>query len=426
VSLERTLDRLRVFNQHNVLFDADPNEALDLFAQGGYAYGHRQGLVHPALRIYVTAPVKLAAAILTKLPTGTADAAQWRRRLTMLLAPVAAAFFYFVFFQILWRLGFSLGWASLGTILALVSFGQLLFGSVPESYAVSNLAIAAAFYLLATPTGTAPAGRNRILAWLAVALFATGVTITNIVPVAAIFWLDEMARGARRLPAALGRAIGLAVAVLAIAAALNVMANRAPGLHRSLGQEVNWADTFVTTRPRTIVKRIATFPSMLVDAIAAPMPKTIGNDYAVKVNPSSRYDFQFTFDSDGEKGTTIGVMSLRNLSGVVLLAAFLWPWWPGRGVWRDDRERAGVRAVSGAALLILAFNLALHSFWGLDRFLYSQHWEAALALLVAAMLAVPLRGSRWFARTAWLVVLAIAVNNISVLHAMITRLRLAP
>jgi hypothetical protein len=418
LALELTLHRLHVFDQHNVLFDADPNEAIDVFARGGYTYGHRQGMVHPALRVFFTAPIKIGAILLTKLTAGT-DVASMRLRLTLLLAPTAAALFYFTFHQVLRRLRLSQGLAALGTVLALVSFGQLLFGSVPESYVISNLLIAIAFWL-AVASAEQPRGAG-LAAWIALGLASTGVTVTNIVPISAIFWMSELTRS-RRMGTSVVRAILMAAVVLMLALGLNLAVNRSSGATRPLGEDVGWATAFVTTQPTAIAARLATFPALLVDSIVAPVPRTIPNDYAILVKADARYRFQFTFDSDGQKGTTTSVVSVRNVLGTGLVVLFAWTWWSFRGTSDEDGP---AHAVCGAALLILAFNAVLHSFWGLDRFLYSQHWDVALKLLIVMSVVAPRRRTSRVVAACLLGVAVIVANNAVALHSMLATLRSA-
>jgi hypothetical protein len=75
-------------------------------------------------------------------------------------------------------------------------------------------------------------------------------------------------------------------------------------------------------------------------------------------------------------------------------------------------------------LLIVAFNWLLHSFWGTEHFLYSQHWQLPLLLLLAGLTTALFDRSR--AWIPWLVAAATAyvgVTNLTILTAIFTRLR---
>jgi hypothetical protein len=222
------------------------------------------------------------------------------------------------------------------------------------------------------------------------------------------------------MAASVARTSLMAAIVLVLALGLNLTLNRTPDAPRPLGKDVGWATAFATTQPRSIAARLATFPALLVDSIVAPVPRIIPNDHAIRVKPDARYRFQFTFDSDGQKGTTRSVMSIRNVIGSGLVALFVWTWWSFRGACDEHRL---ARTICGAALLILAFNAVLHSFWGIDRFLYSQHWDVALKLLIAMSVLAPLRRSSAIIAVCLSGAVIVAVNNIFVFRSMLVALR---
>jgi hypothetical protein len=79
-------DALGVFEQYNVLFDADPSARLGCFAQGWGGDG--RSIAHPNLCNLINPPIRVAAAALQALGIGGADVA---RQLALLVAPAAAA-----------------------------------------------------------------------------------------------------------------------------------------------------------------------------------------------------------------------------------------------------------------------------------------------------------------------------------------------
>ena len=79
------------------------------------------------------------------------------------------------------------------------------------------------------------------------------------------------------------------------------------------------------------------------------------------------------------------------------------------------------RALAGAALVVLMFHTALHTVWGSEMFLYSQHWHAASLLLVAVNLEGRPRRVLWVgtAILGW-----IALHNLALMRSMLERLAL--
>jgi hypothetical protein len=412
----RLLDRLHVFDQANVLFDADPDEVLDTLAAGGYTIdlGGRHGFIHPGIRIFLTAPIKVAAFVLS-VGASEADAfMSWRRHLALSAAPASAGAFYLMLFVILRRLGGSAIDACLLTVFAGVSFSQLLFASVPESFPISNAALALAFLLfVSSPTRQ---GLWRPMAWVVVGVLAAGVTITNVVSVMILSWIDGMAAG-RNLRQSAIRTCAVGVAAITLILSLNVLANMAVGIRRPPSKDAAFVTYYAELRPGAIIRKLATFPAVVVNALVPDMPRVVHDAYAREI--SARYPFRFTFDVDAEKGASTHPLAFRNLAGAVALSLLVF------GTARMSRGTVLQRRtclLASACLTVIAFNWLFHSLWGGDRFLYSQHWQAALMVLVGTLwVSAPVSRRRTLALAS--VTLAIAANNVRILSQVMDVLR---
>jgi hypothetical protein len=211
------------------------------------------------------------------------------------------------------------------------------------------------------------------------------------------------------------KALGMAALILALTLTLNVMTNFAPGAKQpSLDEEADWIKMFGTKNVHRISKKFFTFPAVLVNSIIAPVPKQQPNEYAILMNPAARHPFLFTFDSDEQKGySTPPLLSPRNLAGIVLFLLLLLPI---RASLKTDRS---LFLLSWGALLIIAFNWALHSVWGWDRFLYSQHWHVSLMFLLATLVATQLHSSRVRIALVAASVILVAVNNLVVVRTIL-------
>ncbi len=413
LNLELRLDKLEVFNQNNILFDADPNEVLPSFFHGkGPNEDFRRGLIHPNLGNFFTVPIRGLANTASLVFPGEIDPTHFRRQLALLVVPISAALFYLVFYALLLHLRFPLLLASLFTVLALFTFSQMLFGSIPETYALSNFAIALAYLLFVLMRGRS--GMYVFPAWFAVGMFTTGITITNIIPVMILFWLGEIYKGCR-ISHSLLRTSGLAALVLVVTILFNLMSNFAVGFQqRSLGKEAGWVKAFIPEDINVVKRKFLTFPTILVNSVVAQEPKQVHNEYAVSMDPAARYDFQFTYDYDNQEKSTLPFLSFRNSIGIVLCLLILLL--VLRVLPVTDPT---LYLLSWGSLLIIGYNWVLHSFWGLDRMLYSQHWHVSLMLLLAAIVAPSLHASR--VRTALVAasILLIAANNLLVLRTML-------
>ena len=408
------MERLGVFNQLNIMFDADPQEVLYSIAHGGGGGSqadYRRGLIHPNMGNFFTVPIRALVETLSVLLHGDLDKRDLRRRMALLVIPISSALFYLTFFSLLLLLRFSLPLASLFTIYSFVSYSQMLFGSIPETYAISNLAIALAFLLFVISKDRS--GMPCFVSWIAVGMLATGITITNIVPVLILFLLREIYKR-NTITHSIIKTSGMAVIVLALTLTLNVISNVSAGYkQRSLSEETSWAKEFGTFKLKTVKRNFLTFPTILGYSIIAPVPKEIPNKFAMMMNPAVRYTFRFTFDDDARWGSKIRLVSISNLAGIVLFLILLLP---ARASPSVDRS---LLFLSWGALLIIGFNWILHSVWGLDRILYSQHWHVSLMFLLAALVATQLRSS--WVRTSLVAasIILVAANNLVVLHTML-------
>lgn len=82
------------------------------------------------------------------------------------------------------------------------------------------------------------------------------------------------------------------------------------------------------------------------------------------------------------------------------------------------------RAALWAALAILLVNGALHSFWGVGHFLYSQHWHLAFSLLVVGPLFAAARFQLASRVVLLATLLAVVVQNWSVGRLMLAHFSL--
>jgi hypothetical protein len=118
----------------------------------------------------------------------------------------------------------------------------------------------------------------------------------------------------------------------------------------------------------------------------------------------------FTLEEPGStrSGGTLGLLALGAIvSGAALMIA-----------------RGGVARMAAAACLgVLGFNLVLHSVWGDEFVLYSEHWMAAAIVLIGGNLL--LRGSQrtWAGIGVAAYTLAISVSNAGLLSSLVATLR---
>jgi hypothetical protein len=350
-----------------------------------------------------------------------------------------------ILLRLLRRLGLPLSTTLVLTLLSAFSFSSIVFGSMPETFAVSALAVAIAYALLLR------SGRDDAmlakLAWLAAGVFASGITITNVVPVALLYFTRATRKTARPGPA-LARAIVLAALAVFIALTAGVVTEKSLRLRGEPGpSEREWIAHYIVPRP---LLHYATFPSAVVDGIAPGPPVrlpgfAIDGRARLRAGPHEAAPSEEEGAPGGAPGDTVrsgaddarggapfrGLnarlahltfepadrpLSPRNLVGLALLAALAW------AAFRRRHGDTLMAPVARASLAIVGFNWLLHGLWGGETFLYSQHWHVSLMLAVAALAAATRPRRRTVGVVLAASVAAIAANNLVILSRILSLL----
>jgi hypothetical protein len=156
-------------------------------------------------------------------------------------------------------------------------------------------------------------------------------------------------------------------------------------LDRALETPVTWAHTF-----------------------AAPVPEIAKNTRAI--NERSKYHFRFTLQPPR-------VYDCRDPVTFLLLLLLL------AGVVSYKHAPRVAKWICCASVAIVVSNWALHSVWGVELFLYSQHWQLSLLVLLAGPLFTdkPLvRKVAVFAGVA--LIFAVTLQNGATVFAMLSKL----
>lgn len=392
--LARAWSRLGVLDQHDVLFDADPVVFLRAFRDGDMR--DRLWRTHPNVRNLVHPPVRAAGALAHVVrPDWAPERA--RGEAALLVAPAAAGLTTAAVFLTLRLLGAALGAAVLGAAVETLFFSGLVFGSLPESYALSGALVALAFLLLAD--ALRPGGRLRHVPWVVVGSTAFGITSTNLALVAIPLFFAAAGTSRSRPRAAAATAALLLLSVIVAAAELLAL-NAAHGERLPL-RTIERTDPFLGPRPLATVR---SFPEAVVSTVMPDRPAVVTNEIALRRD----YPIQLMFTAEGgPQGIVSRLLRGLVVAGFLLLGALQLAGLGGAG-----------RAVLWAAVGVLGFNLALHSVYrGPDLLLYSMHWHAALAVVMGAVALAPRRAALA------LLAAALAFNSFTVLSWMLRTLR---
>lgn len=182
LGLALRLDAVESLDQFDVFFHADTQARLDCVTRG--ICDHRSSISHPALDILVNPPVRAIAGLSSWLGAWQGDEQAARHAVALWVSPAAAALQSALVFMLFIALGLPWLSAGLASALATLSLSGLLVGSIPESFALSSCAIAGAYLLAAR---SAPGQPPQRCAWLALAVIATAITVTNLLSIIVLF-----------------------------------------------------------------------------------------------------------------------------------------------------------------------------------------------------------------------------------------------
>ncbi len=392
-TLTLMFDKLNIFEQFDVLFSADPVRGI-----AAISYGKNEGdFVHPNFSNLFKLLIKIPAIIIAKSRVTDSNVAEISRAATLLFIPFLAStktIFVYSFFCLI---GLSFSQALLMTFLSIFSFSQLVFASIPEHFTISGVVCAAA-YLLAYDT-LKHNGKVHWLAWIIVGTLAAAITVTNII-IIGLLLLGSLVFIRRRLFPPLLQTSAIIVFSLLINLFLSFvfdMEHQVP-YYKKL-QHTQWITKFINNDP---LIKAASFPYALSNTITSSKIQT--KESVISIVTYSKYKFQFTFEGFPD---IFSLDSAFVLFTLVLLSL---------GTILCFRSKTILYPLSIISLMIIGYNWLLHSVWGDETFLYSQHWLMSELVLLSGILSLKKQFSN-LATTIFIVFLSgVVINNAVKLH----------
>lgn len=360
-AVEKVYERERYFEQYNTLFGADPNQYLTAFANGWGGSSFRHPAVAPLIGV-PTRAIALATATVTE-----ANERRLRHELALAVVPLAQGLKAALIYLSLVMLGLATVPTLLVCLLNLVGFSSVTIGSIPESFLLSSMFIAAFLYLSIRELGHST---SRTWLWIGTGALATGITLTNIVPMF-LFYVGALRCGrAASWTRALVQSSTLCSASFVLAFAIGVAGalaySKSPEilLPRSLRGDLGSA---MASRPIEdfVIASINTFPPAIE-------PDVVVNELYADRNPALPSRFAYS-----SRRLTDPFVAFWAAGFVSLLA------WGG---WQASRSGHRWRMVAAVSAALIGFNFLLHLvFQGRDIFLYTLHWQVPMLILLAGI-----------------------------------------
>lgn len=359
------------FDHYNVLFDADSSEGLAIRAHGWSEDGRANVKVpnyqHPLIN-YMTMPAIRAVAkpLAPVMGSGTDTQSQVREKLALLVSPACLSLAALAVGVTLLLLGLSTGAAIAAASLYAFSFSSLVFGAVPDHFAMGGLSITLLFawlaFWLVRPD---PISRFGYCAWALLVVFAVSVTVTHsavafVVLALALIRREPIVAGlVRSALASLVVVVGvvLCAAILGQLLAVSGIGPRKAATNITLTGEVGTIRKYAGFSLDSIASKGADFGLHSVQAVIG-----LGIERHPAFN-TGEPDMIAPLSRDAWLPIDDGI-------GLFFAALLVF------GLYRGLRPQANyqIRSFSLACALILVTNIVLHSVYGRIMFLFSQHW----------------------------------------------------
>jgi len=347
------------FAVNNIFFDTDPSTTLASFAHG---WG-RHAVSHAFLELF-SVPVRIIEFAFSRLGT-ISNRLEFRALIALAISPIFSALTLVYFYKILRKLKVKTIDANIFTLIFATSFSNVIFAIVPETYAISCFLIALLVYYYLKSGGIRQSGDSPV--WFIIAILLTGITITNICIFFLVFSTYLLKKEKLSYYNAFKRASLYSISAILLVLILYKMSHFLLDFETGKEGGVDWIDRFLTKSLYNAGLNLVNLFSASTNAFLAALPTTVlcTNRIGITCNALSftRYEADYLW--------------LISVAVLYLVFAFFSRKYLKEKRWQD------LYLISG---LIIVFNFLLHVLFGLEIFLYTQHWLIPLCLILVPVL----------------------------------------
>ena len=352
------------FSEFDLLFDADPNIILESFTRGyvGHGWG-RQALSHPFLEVF-SLPVILIAKVFSTL-LNTQDTLSLKKIIALAISPLFSSLTIYYFYKTLNFLKLKRTDAIIFCLFFCVSTTNIIFASIPETYAISGFLISYLIFSFYNAKVNNVFLSNR--QWFIIATVITGITITNICIFFLVYTLHLLRNCKLNWRVAFKKAVIISISALILIILYYFLSHLILNLHLGHDGRTGYIKKYTTVSFQWFIRSLLNLLSGSINALIAIFPESREhmNTQHSALNP-------ITFQRDS--------------SNFMILASSVFFW--VAFIYYSRKEIIGEkwRDLYFITLLIIAYNFSLHSIFGAEPFLYSSHWILPLILLFVPIL----------------------------------------
>jgi hypothetical protein len=381
-----------VFSEYNVLFDADPNLWLSAFANG-WSVGT---LFHPLLPYYFSIPIRVIATVASFFGSIGSNEAHFREALGLYVSPICAALKAVCLYLSFRILELTIIQAILASGFGVLSVTSIVFGTSPESYGVTGLGLA-----LMALCSLLLYKRNDAFTksvFLCSGLFATGITISNIIFFGWLSFALQLER--RSFFVALKRSAIIASIVLIVTLSIHFALKEFRHVQEN-ASVVSASGGFIKrhTNTQDSIISLMLFPELMSRTFIPTIPERIPNNLAIQNNDLIKFELIYDTTRTGKLTVGLWVISILIFGGGCIIA------FHHGGAWRW---------IAFSSLMSVITFAILYSSVGYNKFLYSQAWQIPCMFLLGAWFPM-LRSTRMHVVCAGILVL-IGLGDYYIVH----------
>ena len=344
------------YDNWDIFFDTDPDVNLNAFAHGSGKLTSRHPLVAA-----LTLPIRLIALVVAAAGL-VSDEHVFRELLALGVCPLCSALSLIYYYKILILLKVKALDAKIFTFIFGACFSNILFAIIPETFALSCLLSTALVHYYLWCKELKSSGNTKV--WVFLGVFLAGVTISNICIFFIIFYLHLVRNETSNHLSAFKKASTYSVLSLALA----VFLFKSVILCLGVQEGFNPLPTYVKN---WTVSSIGGFCKNIFNLCLSSIHSFFGFFSKVKYNKHIEMN-SFTFICPLRAYKYLAVTAAISLAFLIYTAKYI--------------KLTRWRELYLISILIIGYNFLLHSIFGREMFLYSQHWILPLNLLLLPIL----------------------------------------
>lgn len=328
----------------------------------------RRTFAHPHLSTIFSVPIRLIDVVLYKIGL-VSDRVVFREITALLICPVLST----LSGLIIYRLGYLYtNNSKTSLILAaffLFSFTNIIFASIPESFAITNFLILVLLYYFALISNNLV--KSSTFIWLILAISLTSVTVTSIAIFFIVYFTYNYKILAFNFFTSLQKSCVISIFSLSITLAGFYLTIYSLGYveEASRGGITHYA-SFISISPKLILINLINTLNALTDSFI----------------PFSNINFEPLNFCGQFKHCNAVYMSESRIDFTKLIAPAMITVIIYISYRHSIMMITEYRGMLFICILILIFNIFLHSFFGTEMFLFSSHWIASLCILLIPLI----------------------------------------